>query len=198
MSEAKFKVGDRVEFVEDYARDIPQGTQGTVLEVSDHRYTEAYYSLKVDGLNRPVSPYEYRLKLAEEPRKMSKFKKGDRVVAPAYGNAYGVLTVDEVLDEKSCFPGEFRCIDDDYTTGIFTEGELERVSSEAVEAEPEAQPVHYRICVGTTIGTTEYPTQEAALDAAKLHGDDGEQFSIFEVVKIADYRVKVEKSLEAV
>jgi hypothetical protein len=70
--------------------------------------------------------------------------------------------------------------------------------AEAEEQEPEAQPVTYRICVGSNIGTTEYPSLEAAKEAALVHGNDKEEFSIFEVVKIVDYRVKVTKSLEQV
>ena len=74
----------------------------------------------------------------------------------------------------------------------------ELVHIEAVEAEPEPQPVMYRICVDNRIGTTEYWSVEEAKAAALLHGEAEEEFSIWEVVKIADFRVKVKKSLEAV
>lgn len=66
---------------------------------------------------------------------------------------------------------------------------------EAVEQEPKAQPVVIRIAVNNIIGSTEYPTVEAALEAAKAHGNNGDEFALFEVVKIADYRVEVSKTL---
>lgn len=72
------------------------------------------------------------------------------------------------------------------------------VAIEAEEQEPEAQPVTYRIYVNNQIGKTEYPSLESAKAAALLHGNDGEEFSIWEVVKVADYRVKVTKGLETV
>jgi hypothetical protein len=58
--------------------------------------------------------------------------------------------------------------------------------------------VTYRICVDNKIGTTEYPSVAAAEQAAILHGKDGETFSIWETVMVADYRVKVTKSVEIV
>jgi hypothetical protein len=52
--------------------------------------------------------------------------------------------------------------------------------------------------VDNKIGTTEYPSVAAAEQAAILHGKDGETFSIWETVMVADYRVKVTKSVEIV
>ncbi|MDN8037435.1 hypothetical protein [Burkholderia vietnamiensis] len=69
-------------------------------------------------------------------------------------------------------------------------------SAEAVEAETQPQPVTFRICVNGSIGTTEYATEEAAKEAALLHGAAGEEFSIFEVCKVSSFRVS--KVLEAV
>jgi hypothetical protein len=137
MSKQEFKVGDRVEFVEDYVGLAKEGEQGTVKHVDEEWYTE--------------------------------------------DSRHATQLVKVELDSgirTTCF--NFR---------------LKIVEAEEQEAEP--QPVTYRICVGSNIGTTEYLSLEAAKEAALQHGIDKEAFSIFEVVKIADYRVKVEKSLEA-
>lgn len=76
--------------------------------------------------------------------------------------------------------------------GKFVGGAFDtRIKPEAV-----AQPVHFRICVGTQIGTKEYLTLEAAKEAAVEHGNANEEFSIFEVVLIASYVVKAAKYLE--
>jgi hypothetical protein len=126
MSNKEFKVGDRVEFTEDYTDKTLTGTRAVITEV--------------------------------------------------LGDVVGGTTDAGV--NFSAFPRRLKLV-------------------EAQEQEPEAQPVTYRICVGSNIGTTEYLSLEAAKEAALQHGNDKEEFSIFEVVKIADYRVKVEKSLEA-
>jgi len=68
----------------------------------------------------------------------------------------------------------------------------------AVEVAVLAQPVTYRICINNRIGDVEYVTLEEAQEAARVHGENGEQFAIFEVVKIADYRVVVTKDLEII
>jgi hypothetical protein len=127
-----FRVGDRVEFVEDYSATLTRGVKGTVTGLSD----DGILYVSADNGTRG-SCFSMRVKHVEE------------VV-------------------------------------------------EVVEQEAEPQPVTYRICVGSTIGKTEYPSLETAKAAALLHGKDGEEFSIWEVVKVADFRVKVTKSLEPV
>lgn len=132
---------------------------------------------------------------------MSKFQNGDRVIVtnPQYqswaAGKEGIVT----NARYDCLAGGIAVeVNLEGVRGrLFYEEDLELVP-EIVEAEVEAQPVHYRICVGTVMGTTEYPSLEAAQDSAKLHGNHEEQFSIFEVVKIADYRVKVTKELETI
>lgn len=135
----EFKVGDRVEFVEEYSKHAGLGDRGIVKAVmpgkspyADSQGATQLCSVRMDS-GEEVRAFNVRMKLVE-----------------------------------------------------------------AVEAAPEPQPVTYRICVGNSIGTTEYPTQDAAKQAALLHGNDGEEFSIWEVVKVADYRVKVSKELEEV
>jgi hypothetical protein len=133
-----FRVGDRVEFTENYDEDAKNGDRGTVtLVIPKERYGDDADLVHV------------------------KLDKGGNSAAFAFRMQHAPAVV-------------------------------------AVEQEPEPQPVTYRICVNNQIGTTEYPSQAAAEQAAILHGKDGETFSIFECVLIADYRVKVTKSLEAV
>ncbi len=122
----------------------------------------------------------------------NKFKVGDRVTSPTYPT-WGEMKVLEVLGERSVFPGQFRC-EGSGCSGIFEATELLIVPELTVENTP--QPVHFRICVGTQIGTKEYPTLEAAKEAAVEHGNANEEFSIFEVVLIASYVVKAAKYLE--
>lgn len=108
---------------------------------------------------------------------------------------HGTMTVDSLSPALGGRVG----VQGDGDIGAFFPAELVNLSTvEAVEAEPEAQPVTYRICVGNVIGKTEYPSEESAKQAALLHGKDGEEFSIWEVVKVADFRVKVTKSVEPV
>jgi hypothetical protein len=126
-----FRVGDRVEFVEDYSSTLTMGVKATVTRLGDD----------------------------------------DILYVSADNGTLG-----------SCFSMRVKHVEE---------------VVEGVEQEPEAQPVTYRICVGNQIGTTEYPSVAAAEQAAILHGKDGEQFSIWETVMVADYRVKVTKSLEA-
>jgi hypothetical protein len=133
------------------------------------------------------------------------FRVGDRVIAPEYqGNGRtfdGTLTVDQVWED-----GDLTCAGAEGIFGVFAPHELQYAPEEieeaqevqAVEQEPEARPVTYRICVDNKIGTTEYPSVAAAEQAAILHGKDGETFSIWETVMVADYRVKVTKSVEIV
>jgi hypothetical protein len=126
-----FRVGDRVEFVEDYSSTLTMGVKATVTRLGDD----------------------------------------DILYVSADNGTLG-----------SCFSMRVKHVEE---------------VVEVVEQEPEPQPVTYRICVGTQIGTTEYPSVAAAEQAAILHGKDGETFSIWETVMVADYRVKVTKSLEA-
>ncbi|MGC3025869.1 hypothetical protein ACPUER_12065 [Burkholderia sp. DN3021] len=77
-----------------------------------------------------------------------------------------------------------------------SQGTVKRIPpAVAVEAEPQPEPVTFRICVNGAIGTTEYATDEAAKQAGLQHGDVGEEFAIFEVVKVSSFRVQ--KVLEA-
>jgi hypothetical protein len=139
-----FRVGDRVEFTEDYGwnRGRPNaavGDQGTVTGTENAEPgTDAKQLVYADmDSGNLVSAFDFRMKHAEAPKV-------------------------------------------------------------AEESAPEPQPVTYRICVRNDIGKTEYPSEAAAREAALLHGKDGEEFSIWEVVMVAEYKVKVTKSLEAV
>jgi hypothetical protein len=127
-----FRVGDRVEFVEDYSSTLTMGVKATVTRLGDD----------------------------------------DILYVSADNGTLG-----------SCFSRRVKHVEE---------------VVEVVEQEAEPQPVTYRICVDGKIGTTEYPSQAAAEQAALLHGKDGEEFSIWETVMVADYRVKVSKSLETV
>jgi hypothetical protein len=57
-------------------------------------------------------------------------------------------------------------------------------------------PVTYRIETNGQIGNREYSCLGAAKDSAIEHGKNGETFSVWEVRKIADYRVKTTTELE--
>ena len=131
-----FAVGDRVEFVMDYAEYACEGDRGVVKAVEPENEgegpDEALVHVDLRNGCPAIAAFAYRLKHVLEP------------------------------------------------------------------ADVDAQPVTYRIAVGQTIGTTEYPSLEAAKEAALEHGSDKEEFSVFEVVKVADYRVKVTKDLETI
>lgn len=198
MSNQEFKKGDRVEFIEDYNSTVEEGEQGTVTAVEtedyseDSRHATQLIYVELDSGTR-TGCFNFRLKRIEQ------FKAGDRVVSAEYPE-FGEMRVLEKLGARSVFRGQYRCEGNGHT-GVFEAEELEHAAQPPVEAEEqeaEAQPVTFRICVGTTMGTTEYPSLEAAKEAALTHGNAKEEFSIFEVVKIADYRVKVTKELEAV
>lgn len=127
---------------------------------------------------------------------MSKFQIGDRVkfVEDYQRAAKGTeATVTDVRDYGGDLDTYFDATLDD---GTQTHGACV-TRAELIEQDAEAQPVTFRICVGNVIGSTEHKTLEAALAEAEIHGSNGEQFSVFEVVKIADYRVKVTKEIEA-
>ncbi|SAK95735.1 hypothetical protein AWB76_07184 [Caballeronia temeraria] len=184
----EFKVGDKVRLKAEYKVHHPEAFHGRLtvdsglgshwgVTAADGKQAGFFLSeLEADG-----------------------FRVGDRVVAPGWSCSKvwsGVLTVEKDYDgEGACF----QCANPTGVLGAFGAEDLEFAPAlEAVESEPEAQPVTYRICVNNTIGKTEYPSLEAAKAAALLHGSDGEEFSIWEVVQVAEYKVKVTKSLEPV
>lgn len=120
----------------------------------------------------------------------SKFKKGDKVTAPYYSWADGLVgEVTQVEDDHQDHNGKT-------VIAVNLDGDEGRLFyEEELELEEVAKPVTFRICVGTTMGTTEYKSVEAAKDAALLHGNTDEQFTIFEVCEIASFRVNVQKTL---
>jgi hypothetical protein len=195
MNAKQFKVGDKLRLKAEVKGTHPSAFHDRLV-VDTEGYTHAG-RVGVEAPNGAPGDF-YPAELEADG-----FRVGDRVIAPEYqGNGRpfdGTLTVDQVWED-----GDLTCVSDGGIRGIFGPTELQHAPVEevqevqAVEQEPEARPVTYRICVGTQIGTTEYPSVAAAEQAAILHGKDGETFSIWETVLVADYRVKVTKSLEAV
>lgn len=133
MKAQEFKVGDRIEFTEDYSIQATKGTTGIVTGIEpvailddDGRKATQLIHVDVDGGERHVGVFNIRLKLAEEN-------------LPTF-----------------------------------------------------------RISVGDKIGNVEYPSVEAAKEAAKLHGKKDEQFGIWEVKLLAEFSVKVTTELVAI
>jgi co-chaperonin GroES (HSP10) len=197
MSDAiQFKVGDKVRLKTVNADNHPEAFRGVMTVDSLSPALDG--RVGVQGKGRVGAFFPAELERAE-------FRVGDRVIAPEYqGNGRtfdGTLTVDQVWED-----GDLTCAGAEGILGVFAPHELQYAPEEieeaqevqAVEQEPEARPVTYRICVDNKIGTTEYPSVAAAEQAAILHGKDGETFSIWETVMVADYRVKVTKSVEIV
>jgi uncharacterized protein YodC (DUF2158 family) len=188
----EFKVGDKVRLTADRKSKHPEALHGRLTVDS------------LLGMHIGVSTEDGKF-AGFFPRELEAdgFRVGDRVVSPQYSHSKvwgGTLIVSDTWSDGgvSCFcEGE-----DERSSGYFEATELKHAPASpapvAIEQEPEPQPVTYRICVGSTIGKTEYPSLETAKAAALLHGKDGEEFSIWEVVKVADFRVKVTKSLETV
>lgn len=188
MSKQEFKAGDRIEFTEDYSR-VPLGAEGTVTSVKATTLgDEGESQLVTVDLDRgdTAAAFNGRMKLLVE----SPFKIGDTVSLKDQGEYQGAwsgpMTVTDVYPS-----GSFGARHPIRGVGAFCGQHLEAY----VEPEQEAKPVTFRICVGSTIGTTEYPSLESAKAAALLHGNTDEQFTIFEVLEIASFRVDVKKTL---
>jgi hypothetical protein len=185
---SEFKVGDKVRLKTVNADNHPEAFRGVMTVDSLSPALDGRVGVQGKGRVGAFFPAELE---------RGGFRVGDRVVSPGYSYSRiwgGELVVDRVYED-----GAISCKNVNDIKGIFSADEL-RFAPEAVavEQEPEAQPVTYRICVDNKIGTTEYPSQAAAEQAAILHGKDGETFSIWETVMVADYRVKVTKSVEIV
>jgi hypothetical protein len=184
----QFKVGDKVRLKAHRMAGHPEAFHGRLI-VDDTRLGNHIGVETEEGIIGGFFPSELEA---------DRFREGDRVVSPEYAGV-GRTFNGELIVDKMWEDGDITCKNAEGIKGIFSAEEL-RFAPEviAVEQEPEPQPVTYRICVDNQIGTTEYPSQAAAEQAAILHGNDGETFSIWETVMVADYRVKVTKSLESV
>ena len=197
MSKTNFKVGDLVELIEDYDAN-EKGDQFTVGRIEQGcdlpGENQLVYIQLLDmrsGKPQLGGVFGRRLKL------VARFPVGSKVTTHAY-ETWGVMTVVEKCNDSGPFAGEYRChsLENGYE-GIFLASELDAYEEPEGEAVVPAAPKDFRLAVDGKIGTTVYESLEAAKEAALKHGMKDEKFSIFEVVKIADYSVKVTKELVA-